>query len=94
MVKQASVLKLTEKMRDLFVVLLLAYFIPRVAYIAATRWAGVFSGLDPDHVFVWNYIHHIVQMVLALGIIFYSFVYNKNIHPYHRSPLFQHPRIF
>ena len=57
------------KIRDLLLVLLLAYFIPKAAYILASNWSVHFNGIDPENVFAWSFIHHIVQMVLALIVI-------------------------
>ncbi len=61
--KRSQIPSSHKKTFDLVLVLLIAYFILKIAYIAADHRSGYFTGLDPDNVFVWNYIHHIVQRV-------------------------------
>ncbi len=59
-----------KKLRDLVFVLLLAYFIPKVSSIFADAAIGAFQGIDPDGVFAWRFLHHIVQALLAGIVIF------------------------
>lgn len=50
-----------------------AYIIPRLASLTADLTIGYFKWLDPDNVFVWPYIHHLVQLLLALVVIILPF---------------------
>lgn len=54
-----------NKLRDLALVVLLAYFIPLASSMSADAAVGAFQGLDPDGVFAWNFLHHITQALLA-----------------------------
>lgn len=51
---------------DLLIVIAAVEFIPQIASYAAFHLVHYFDFLDPDNVFAWNYIHHIVQLMLAL----------------------------
>lgn len=54
------------KILDLFIVIAAIEFIPRVSSYSASHLTQYFDFLDPDHAFVWNYIHHIAQFLLTV----------------------------
>lgn len=57
------------KVRDLIIVLALAYIIPLASSRSADATIGAFAGLDPDGVFAWSFLHHIVQTLLTILVI-------------------------
>lgn len=58
-----------NKIRDLTLVAILAYFIPLLSSISANAAFDVFGGIDPDGVFAWSFVHHIVQTLLTAAVI-------------------------
>jgi len=58
-----------SKVLDLTCVALLAYQIPRLSSHFADFAAGYFTGLDPDGVFAWRFLHHIAQAALSIAVI-------------------------
>ncbi len=58
-----------NKVRDLVYVIALAYLIPLASSFSADATIGAFQVLDPDGVFAWRFLHHIVQTLLTAAVI-------------------------
>ena len=54
------------KVIDLLIVIAAVEFIPQISSYSAYHLSHYFDGLDPDHAFAWNYLHHCAQFVLAV----------------------------
>lgn len=59
-----------KKLRDLVLAVLLAYLIPLASSVSADAAIGTFQSIDPDGVFAWRFLHHIVQALLVGIVIF------------------------
>jgi len=59
-------LKPFRKIADILIVIAAVEFIPHLSSYSANYLTVYFDGLDPDHAFAWNYIHHITQLVLTV----------------------------
>jgi len=55
------------KLFDLLSVLLLVELITRSSGTLATFITPYFTGIDPDNPFIWSWVHHIIQFLLALS---------------------------
>lgn len=59
-------MKSLGKIGDLIVVILAVTYIPKLASVLTHKVYPFLSSLDPDNVFVWISIHHIIQLLLPL----------------------------
>lgn len=73
-----SIYNYLKKKFDLTVVVIWTTFFPIVGIWIADSSRHLYSKFDPDNVFVWNFIHHLVQMLLAIIVILLS-IWNKPI---------------
>lgn len=66
-----------KKFLHLVLAFVLAIFSPKIASFVADIYQVFFASIDPDKVFVWMYIHHLVQLFLALFVMALPF-WNKS----------------
>lgn len=52
----------------LFVVLLVIEFAPRIGSLVADHYQQWLVFIDPEHVFSWEIIHHVIQLMIPLAI--------------------------
>jgi len=53
------------------IVILVIEFAPRIGTLIADRYKYLLGFMDPEHVFSWEIIHHIVQLLIPLAIMIF-----------------------
>lgn len=65
-----------QKIIDVFLVLVVVLFAPRIGTLVADNLITYFTGIDPDKKFMWGIIHHIVQALIPITVVL---VWNRNL---------------
>ncbi len=61
-------MKSVGKIGDLMIVLAVVCIITRTSSYFADIFAPHFLSIDPDKVFAWSWIHHLIQLSLAISV--------------------------